>query len=219
MTKRFAACLLLALVVVGVAAAGRGDPQKQFTAADQARAKAMLLRKADFGPGWKASKPSDEEDDFYCEALDESDLVLTGEGESLDFEKESSSPPAYLLAGSLSYVYETAAQSAASWRRGTSAAALRCMQREYRRLAKEEGMTFVSLRRIAFPRVAAQMAAFRIKLKVEGVPWIVDFVMMRDGRAQAGPVVGGMPSAFPRAEEVRLAKIVADRMAEAMRGA
>ena len=50
-----------------------------------ALAKAMLLRKADVGPGFKASKPSDDEFDFYCEALDASDLVLTGEAEPLDF--------------------------------------------------------------------------------------------------------------------------------------
>lgn len=215
MTKRLAACLLTALVVVGAAAAARGDPQKQFTPADQARAKAMLLRKADFGPGWKASKPSDEEDDFYCNALDESDLVLTGEGESLDFEKESAS--GYVSAGSLSSVYKTAAQSAASWRRGTSAAALSCVEQEYRRWARSEGFRFVSLRRMAFPRLAPQTTAFRVTFKFDGVPVIVDLIGMRNGRAQAGPIFAGGPAAFPRAEEVRLAKLVADRMAEAMR--
>ena len=214
MTKRFVLCLLLALVAVGVAAAARGDPQERFTPADQARARAMLLRKADFGPGWKASKPSDDEDDFYCKALDESDLVLTGEGESLDFEKKA------VFAGSVSYVYETSRQSAESWRRSTSAAGLRCAERYFRYLAKSEGYPrLVSLRRIAFPRLAPQTAAFRITFKVETTPMIMDLIMMRDGRAQAGPVVGGTPSAFPRAEEVRLAKLIAGRMATAMSGA
>lgn len=218
MTKRFALSLLLGLLLVGVAAAARGDPQKQFTPADQARAKAMLLQKTDFAPGWKASKPSDEEVDFYCKALDESDLVLTGEGESLDFEKESASVLRYLSAGSVSYIYKTAAQSAESWRRSTSAAGLRCAARGFDHVIREEGGTFVSLRPIEFPRLAPQTAAFRVKFKVASIPMIMDMVMMRNGRAQAGPLLVGIPSAFPSAERVRLAKLVAERMAEAMRG-
>ena len=214
--KLLVASLLLALLVVGAATAGRGDPQKQYTPADQARAKAMLIRKTDFGPGWKASKPSADEDDFYCEALDESDLVVTGEGESLDFERETAS--GYFSAGSLSYVYETVAQSAASWRRGTSAAGLRCVRREFARWSKAEGFRFVSLRRIAFPRFAPQAAAFRMTFRVDGVPMVMDMVMMRNGRAQAGPLFFGIPSAFSRVEEVRLTKLVAVRMTEAMSG-
>ena len=217
MTKRVAACLILALVVVGGAAAARGDPQERFTRADQARAKAMLLRKSDFVQGWKASKPSDEEVDFYCTALDESDLVLTGEGESLDFEQDRASR--YLYAGSVSYIYKTEAQSAESWRRSTNAAGLRCAARGFEHVAREEGGRFVSLRRIAFPRLAPQTVAYRVTLKVAGVPMILDTVMMQDGRAQAGPLLMGGPSAFPRSEAVRLAKLVAERMAEAMNGA
>lgn len=217
MRKRVSACLLLALVVAGGAVAARGDPQKQFTRADQARAKAMLLRKTDFAQEWKTSKPSDEEVDFFCAALDESDLTLTGEGESLDFEQEKASR--YLYAGSLSYIYKTTAQSAESWRQSTNAAGLRCAARGFEHVAKEEGGKFVSLRRIAFPRLAPQTVAYRVTLKFAGVPLILDTVMMRYGRAQAGPLLMGSPSAFPHAEEVRLAKLVAQRMAEAMSGA
>lgn len=217
MRKQLLASLLLALVVVGAATAARGDPQERFTPADQARAKAMLLRKTDFAPGWKASKPAAELDDMYCEALDESDLVLTGEGESLDFEKESAA--GYFYVGSLSQVYETASQSATSWRRGTSAAGFRCIRRVYAAWAKDEGLRFVSLRRISFPRFAPQSTAFRVTFKAEGVPIVMDWVVMRDGRAQAGLVFGGVPTAFRRAEAVLLADLIAVRMAEAMGGA
>jgi len=67
--------LVVTLVLSGAALAGRGDPEKKITRADQARAKAMLLRKADFAPGVKATPPSRDESDFYCEALDQSDLA------------------------------------------------------------------------------------------------------------------------------------------------
>ena len=178
----------------------------------------MLLRKADVGPGFKASKPSDDEFDFYCEALDASDLVLTGEAESLDFEKENEAR--YLSAGSGSEVYETKAQSAESWRRGTSVAGMKCMEAGFRKLAKEigRGTTFASLRKVAFPRIAPDTAAFRVVFKVVTTPMIMDSVVMRNGRAQAWTLVFGVPSAYPSAEQERLSRIVAERMAKAMRG-
>ena len=78
--------LLLALAVAGTALAARGDPDKQIRQADQARAKAMLLRPADFNPAFTA-RPSSSggSGDFYCGALDESDLTLTGEARSRSF--------------------------------------------------------------------------------------------------------------------------------------
>ena len=66
--------LLLGLVVTGAALAGRGDPQKRIVPADQARAKAMLLRKSDSAVPYRVTRLPDT-GDFYCKALDESDLT------------------------------------------------------------------------------------------------------------------------------------------------
>ena len=77
-----AAALLVLAVVTGTASAGRGDPQKHLTAADNARARSMLLRRADLGPRLHASRQSSAGRDAYCKALDESDLTLTGEAKS-----------------------------------------------------------------------------------------------------------------------------------------
>lgn len=215
--KRLVASLALALAVVSAATAARGDPREQFTPTDQARAKAMLLRKADFGPGVKASKQSDEDFDFYCKALDESDLVLTGEADSLDF--DATADGKFRTASSGAQIYKTAVQSAESWRRGTSAAGLQCAEAGFRKMAKEVDATFIYFRQIAFPRLAPQTAAYQVKLSKDGLPLIFDIIWFRNGRAQSGPFFAAAPGAYPREEEIRLARIVAQRTAQAMRDA
>jgi len=209
--------LLLALVGTGAALAARGDPQKKVTTADQARAKAMLLRKADFAPGVKATPPSRNESDFYCEALDESDLTLTGEAESPDF----GTTPFFVT--SLASVYRSVSDSNTSWRRGTSAAGVNCAAGEFRRLAREERWQFVSLKRISFPRLAKRSVAYRVVFTVpvgnERGRITIDLIALQDGRAQAALFYGAVVLAPPKADEVALARIIAGRMAKAMRGA
>ncbi len=87
-----AALLVLALVLSGVSLGARGDPKKRITPADQARARAMLLRKSDFSLAFRAG-PASTGADFYCAALDESDLTVTGQAESPSFRAGSSSRP------------------------------------------------------------------------------------------------------------------------------
>ena len=216
--KRLVASVLaLSLATVGLASAGRGDPQKQFTRADQARAKLLVLRKSDFPATFEASKRADNEFDFYCKALDESKLVVTGEAESLDFLKRDASKPLVLVAASLAQVYKTGVQSAASWRQGTSPAGWKCLELGFRQGVKGSGVTLVSLRRVTFPRVAPGVLAFRVTTRVGVLRVIFDYVVLRAGRAQVALVFTGAPSAFPRADQVRLAEVTARRMADVMR--
>ena len=105
--------VVLGLLVPAAALAAKGDPRKQINAADQARAKTMLLRSSDL-PGFRASRTGSNESHPYCGALDESDLTLTGEAESPSF----SSAPVFV--SSDSSVYESAGDASASWRRGPS---------------------------------------------------------------------------------------------------
>jgi hypothetical protein len=52
---RLLACLVtLALFGAGAALAGRGDPQEKLTAADNARARSMVLRKDDLGRDYRS---------------------------------------------------------------------------------------------------------------------------------------------------------------------
>jgi hypothetical protein len=211
--QRFLAALVIAaLVVTGSALAGPGDPKKRITPADQARAKAMLLRPADM-PGFTASPSGPEPSTPYCKALDESDLTLTGDGESPDFAAGT------VLVSSLSHVYATRAQSDASWRRGTSAAGEKCAREVLRRELAQGGAQLVSYRRVTLPRLAERSVSYRAVLAGNGVRAFVEVVYMKHGRAQAAVVLGSALIPFDRAAELRLARLVASRMAKAMRGA
>jgi len=204
--------LLLALVGTGAALAARGDPQKKITPADQARAKAMLLRKADFGLGFKATPASADEGDFYCKALDESDLTLTGEAESPTFQGGVE------FVSSFSQVYGSLADSNTSWRRGTSAAGDKCVRDEFRRQFQKDGIRLESFRRMAFPRFAERSIAYRLVASSQGVRVYFDVVVLQQSRGQAALLLGSALAPMPKAEELRLTRIVAGRMVKAMRG-
>jgi hypothetical protein len=215
MRRSVTLALVLALVASGAALAAKGDPQKRTTPADQARAKAMLVRLADV-PGAKAT-PAGPDTDFYCKALDESDLTLTGEATGRQLSV------GVMFAGSASQVYESVADAVASWTRGTSAGGVRCAEAALRREFAKQGARLVSLRKVAFPRVAGRTAAYRATLSATtsqgDIPLYLDLVALMHSRAQASVVVGSALVAPPRSEEVRLARLVAKRMAAAMRGA
>jgi hypothetical protein len=207
--------LVLALVASGAALAAKGDPQKRITRADQARAKAMLVRPADV-PGAKVI-PAGPDADFYCKALDESDLTLTGEATGRQLSV------GVVLVGSSSRVYRSTADADASWRRGTSAAGVRCAATLLRREFAKQGARLVSLRKLAFPRVAARTAVFRATLTTTtaqgDIPVYLDLIALMHSRAHASVIVGSALVGPPKVEELRLARLVAKRMTAAMRGA
>lgn len=203
---RLLALLLVALAATGSALAARGDPQERFTARDQARAKTILLGAADL-PGFRPARPGPDSD-VYCKALDESDLTLAGKAES----------PVYgaqvVFVSSFAHIYESVADADASWRRGTSTAGESCLRSELGRDVES-----VSLRRLRFPRLAPKTAAYRVVGTTQGVEFYVDFVVFQRGRAQAGVVLGSALAPVPADVQRRLARLVAARLAKAMRGA
>lgn len=213
------AALLVATVALllgaGAAVAGRYDPHRAIRPADQARARAMLLRATDFPNAVARMKPSGSSD-ATCKALDESDLVLSGEAAS---EFGASGAGRYRIAGSEAMLYETASQSARAWRQTTSAAALTCYRLESERKPPLTGAKLVSLRRVAFPRVAPQTYVLRAVVEVQGLRSQSDVVGLRNGRAQVALAFVGLPTPYPGPEELRLARVTAKRMAKAMRGA
>lgn len=204
--------LLVSLLSAGTALAARGDPEKKITPADQARARAMLLRKSDFGPVFRASKAVDTESDFYCPALDESDLTLTGEAQSQTF---AGGVEAYTSA---SQVYETKADSSASWGRGTSAAGEQCARREFSRLLARQATRLESFGRVPFPRLAEKSVAYRLVISSQGIRAFLDVVALKQGRAQVSVLLTSGLTPVPKTEQVRLARLVAGRMQTAMRG-
>ena len=208
--------LIAAALVVGASAAlaAHGDAQKKLTPADSARARSMLLRKADLGPGFKASTGSSDDPHLYCKALDESDLTLTGDAASPDFER------GLMFISSAAQVYESVADARASWRRGTSSAGERCARDLLRREWAKDGIRLVSMRRVAFPRVSSRTVAYRLKLSAESqgvtIPFEFDLVVLMHSRAHVNLFFGSGLVAVPREDELRLARLTASRMAKAM---
>jgi hypothetical protein len=213
---RIAIALVLALVLAGNALADHLDPQKRIRAADQARAKSMLLRQSDL-PGFQRQAPSGTDPHLTCPGLDESDLTVTGDAEAPSW------AVSVVLVTSSSTVYATQADAATSWRRGTSAAGTRCLREELGREFARQGTRVVSLRRVSFPALAQRSAAYRLTLEgtAQGqtINAFVDFVVLMHGRAVAGLVVGSALVQPDRPAELRLARTIAGRMAKAMRGA
>src|SRR5918996_1704538 len=202
----------VALVAAATASADHLDPQERIRPAEQARAKAMLLRQSDL-PGFQRQASSGSDAHLTCRALDESDLTVTGDAESARWSASVVSMT------SSSTVYATRADAATSWRRGTSAAGMRCLREELASEFARQGARVSSLRRLVIPSLAQRSAAYRLLLtaKVQGqtLTVTIDFVVLMHGRALSALVVGTALVHPDRAAEVRLARIIAARMAAA----
>ena len=212
MTRIVALLLAVVLVAAGSALAARGDPQKRITPADQARAKAMLLRAADLSVAYVARPSSSGSGDFYCAALDESDLTVSGDAKS----------PSFTTTGeqiaSTAYVYRSRADADASWRRGTSDAGVECLRAGLRAQFRGTGVRLASFKRMAFPARGQRSVAFRAVATQQGIRVFIDLVAMQVSRAQVGVTYGTALSPPPRSELRRLSALVAARAQKAMRG-
>ncbi len=207
-----------ALVVAGAATADHLDPHEQIRAADQKRAVAMLLRKADLPRGYEPERTSDLEPHLTCPALDESDLVLTGRGKSAYWARE------YQIVGSTSAVYRTARDSGAAWRRSTSTVGRKCVRDEFRKTFARQGETMrIAVQELALPKLAVTAKAYR--LAISGADparpplLFIDVVLLSHGRAQVGLLFAGVVTPPARAIEIALSRLVAQRVRVAMRGA
>jgi hypothetical protein len=217
MRRLLAIWIFVALAGAGTAFANHLEPKRDIDPADQARARAILLKKADFGPGFGVRPSGNTDLEYDCPALDESDLTLTGDADSPRF------AGGIIFVSSASVLFESVADANASWRREKSSGGISCATGLLRREFAKEGLTLVSLRKVAFPRVAQHTVAYRVTLSgvVQGntVKVIVDLVTLMNSRAQAAIVFGSAFAAIPRANELALVRRTAGRMAKAMRGA
>jgi hypothetical protein len=211
------AALLAFLVAAGSVSASHQDPQKRLARADNARARAMLVTRADLPPGFLAQRGGSEDPHGNCDpGVSESDLTLTGEADGTQF---ALGP---VLVSSAAQIYRSTADADASWRRSTSAAGVRCGTMLLRQEFAKQGIRLVSLRRVAFPRVAQRTVAYRVRLSARTpqgtVQLFVDLVALKHDRAHATVIVGTPLAPPQRADELRIARLVAGRMATAMRG-
>jgi hypothetical protein len=208
--RRLALVLVAAGLTTGVAFAAAGDPVQRHTPADMQKARAALLRVADLGPGWKAVAVNDDSD---CRAFrpDESDLVETGMAERVFLAGGS-------RVGSSAEVFRTEAHALASWRRTVKADALRCALEGLRNsLPRGARATTVRLGRLAFPQLAPRTTAFRLVVRLTGIPngpvlLYTDAVLLGRGRTIAALLTGNPREPVPAKAEGVLAGLIARRM-------
>lgn len=204
-----------ALVLAGAATAEK--PVVRYSAADQALAKAVVLKRADLGAGWKggAKRPQIEDPAEDCPGWNpkQADLVVTGAAKS-EFEQRASA----LSVTTSVYLLETAEMVRLDWRRTVStAAALRCIREGLER-ESDRTTQFVSAKRTPFPKLGATTTRIRTIVNyVSGktkVPVMVDLVAIAKGRTELSLTVGAPLAARGAVErfEVELARLLLGRV-------
>jgi hypothetical protein len=213
--RLLAVALLLLLAASGTALADHLDPKKRIRAADQAKARAMLLRKSDLGPGFITQPTNTPDTHLTCKGLDESDLTVTGEAESPTWTQGAG------FVASAVNLYATVTDANASWTRGARGAGTRCLRDELANEFATQGVALESLRKVAFPQVAQRTVAYRVTLSgnAQGVTVrvVIDLVVLMHSRAQAALYFGSAFAPPAKAEEVALARTIARRMATALK--
>jgi hypothetical protein len=215
-------CLVLLTIAAGLAtatAAGApGDPQRQFTAADQAKARTIALRASDLpGSGWKGTRSSGGGGGLTCAGFrpDQSDLVETGRAESLDFERAN-----IAFASSVTGIFRTKAMADAAFARVTGAGLVKCMRSVFTEsLGSTPGVRVVGSReqRSPVPRVAPRSRAYRLGVTLEAagqrVQAVLDTIVLGSGRANTAVLVVAVGEAFSGPALASLSRRVAARMA------
>ncbi len=196
------------VVVLVAAAAALGSPpekeQVKLEPADQAAAKATVLRRADLGTakGWTGgAKKPDLSGEPTCKNYHpkQSDLVLTGAAESdfkhvgIEFDSEAQ-------------VLQTAHMVELDWQRTVATPAVVPCLRQILSGSASSGGKLVSFGKIAFPRVARYTGAYQAVLSVTAhgttVPVTVQIVVAGQKRTEitlSGSMVGSKSSVLSAA--------------------
>jgi hypothetical protein len=223
-TRRLLALLVvLALALPALALADHTDPKQQINPADQRKAASILLKRTDFGAGWKKSpKAPDTNEHSNCPGYnpDQSDLVLTGEGEA-SFEPAGGIPSV----SSIANIYRTRREAQAAWRRSAKLGLAPCFALILKREIEKDGGKLAIIKKgtIAFPRYAPRGVAYRVGINitvtVSGKPTVVPLAMhliaLGSGRGDSILLTFGLGDGVPNAELRRYAKLTATRLAAA----
>ncbi len=96
---------------------------------------------------------------------------------------------------------------------------MQCAADGFRAIARKQGVRFISYRNIPFPAIVPRTVAFRWLSSANGVRLYADIVVLMRSRAQAAIFFVSPVGPTEKSKEAELARIVAGRMAQAMRGA
>lgn len=223
----------VAMVVATALVAGCGgddatqrDERTVIDEEDQQRAEDAVLLLSDFPSEWTATRAEDEDGDEGSQGCledieyDLSDLTVTGDADSDDFESELAQVSSSVT------IYESVEQATDALERvmavlgGGELAG--CLEELVEQGAEEEGdvdldVGTVSGRDVPFPAVGEQTEAVELEVpfEVEGqsAAAYLAIVAIRQERAVGGIFMFSFPGPFPADEQERLAGVLADRLA------
>ena len=201
-------------VLVPLAAAATGDPQKAFTKADQARAKTASLTLADLGAGWKSTPGNKDDSNPRCSTYkpDQSDLVETGSYDSPNFVRTDGS-----FVATTTGVFKTAAMAKKGYARVAVPQLPGCFGELFAKsFTKPNSAKVLSTGALTFPRVGDRSNAYRLVATVttptRTVPVTIDLVTFNKGRTDVALILLGIPKAFPATFEQAAALRVLSRI-------
>ena len=208
------ACVALAGALAGAASAGKGDPKKAYTAADQALARSIALRLSDFPAGWTGKVSKDTGSRLSCKGFepDLSDLTKTGRASSPDFSLKQATVSSKID------VFKTVAQTRDAWDRVVKPGLLTCLTSLLKRGGESGGdvkVNILSAGERPYQRLAEQAASYRIVASFESAKEKVkfnayfDLFLLRNGRTLAAMFFYRFPQEFDQALEGSLVGKVA----------
>jgi hypothetical protein len=202
----------VALVAAGVALADKEKIAR--TAAGNARARTEVVRRTDLGKNWSGGfkKPVFSSGLRCSYKPKQSDLVVIGAAETL-----WDRPTTYEIE-SEAQVLRTAAMVRRDWRRTVIAPqVLSCLRKTFEAYVGSDGKV-ISVRRVAFPHLTTYTRAFRFLATLgtgNGRELLeIDILAMGAGRSEVSLslTAAGGNKAWLRAQELRLARVLAHRM-------
>jgi hypothetical protein len=210
-----AVAALAAAVVVPAAVGSDGEPQKRLTKADQAKARAIVLRRSDFPAGWVGKpKTNTSQDDPRCSNYnpDQSDLIETGEVDSPDFTRADGS-----FVSSSVGVFKTMAMAKTGYARVARPQLASCFGELFTKGAAPAKVELLHVGAMPFRRLGDRSNAYRLTANVtlQGttIPVAIDIVTFNHGRVDAAMIFLGIRSPLPTSFEQSLAAKVAARAA------
>jgi hypothetical protein len=174
----------LAGTFAAVALAGPGDPQKKPTAADQARARAIVLSRADLGAGWRRDTSSGSGSRPRCSFYnpDQSDLVETGHAET-SFRRGNTN----FVTSSVG-IFRTVAQAKTAYRRVVRPELPRCLAEIFAKgTGNPKAVRILSAGPLPFPGFGDRSNAYRLRATYTTssatIPVTLDTVLINRGRS------------------------------------
>lgn len=212
--RRAIPIVVLLGVLVPAALAANGQPQRQYTRADQARARSVAIFASDLGAGWKSQRSAGSDTGSpRCSSYnpDQSDLVETGKYDSPDFTR-----PDGTFVSSTTGIFRTVAMAQRGYARVAVPAIAACFGELFRKgTGNPKAVKILGSGPVGFPRLGDRSNAYRLSATYAtqgtALPVTIDLVLFNRGRIDVAMIFLGVGRPLPASLEHGIAARVAAR--------